>query len=64
MYMYIPKPIAGLKIKYDGKEYDKIINLSINNYEDDPYNVRFEVQENEKMRTSIACNMEDIEFIK
>lgn len=62
--MYMPKAINNLKIKYDGQVYDKITNLNISNWEDEQYNVHFEVQDNEKMRTSIRCNIEDIEFVK
>lgn len=56
--MYKPKIIKGLKIKYDGKEYDKIIYMHCSDE-----GLHFENQDNEFTTTNINCKIKDVKFI-
>ncbi len=57
------QPIKGLKVKYDGDIYDKILYISISNItEYNEFEVRFENMDNENSTTNINCMLKDIEI--
>lgn len=56
------KPIKGLKIKYDNNIYDKIVYLSISNW-DKKDNVSFTNIDSKNISVSVHCEFKDIELI-
>ena len=63
MEMNRPKIINGLKVEYDNKIYDKIINFNISNWDDEKYNVSFTNVDSDNLTTEIRCSLKDIKII-
>lgn len=57
------KPIEGLKIKYKGVVYDKIMYLSISNW-NGKNEVSFTNSNDKNVATNVRCSLKDIEIIK
>jgi hypothetical protein len=56
--------ISNLKIRYDGKTYDKILYFSIHGLDEyNKYEVGFTNQETEKETVNIECMLRDIKVI-
>lgn len=63
MEMNRPKIINGLKVEYDNKIYDKIINFNISTWDDEKYNVSFTNVDSDNLTTEIRCSLKDIKII-
>lgn len=57
------RPIENLKIEYDGNTYEKIVYLSISNW-DGNEQVSFTNKTDSNSSTTVNCKFSEIEIIK